>query len=508
MTRLLTFLERPAAVPAIVAALMTAFWAIRTTLLDGLGGDEAEQVLFAQSLRWGYDTANPPLYTWLLIGLFDLFGKSASLVLAFKFAILGAVYIALHFTARRALGPERSLDAALAALSPLLLFFVGWYALFSYSHSLLNALFVILTFGLALRLAGDGRWRVYAALGVVVGLGVLTKYSFSLFLLGLLVAGLTLSETRARILSPRLFLSIAIAVSVVAPHALWLAGSLAALRDAVVYKLEIDAATPWLTGVGQGLVSLGRALFAFLSPLWLVVLLAFPTVFRLRPASPEHSLAAALLGRSFAVTLAALVLMVLAGGVTHFRGNYLFLLILAPLWVFARIPVEARLDRRRKAYAGALAAAAVLALGVLAAKPFVDPARCRQCQELVPYDALAEELVTRGFAGGSLYANWYPLPLAGNLVLHLDTARAISSKFPNIRPSRAEEPGQCLLIWVPVEQGGYNTRTLRILAFQVFNADVPEDTPVTRLELPIPRAREKKILVDFMLLDPGPGECR
>ncbi|MCG8510210.1 MAG: glycosyltransferase family 39 protein, partial [Rhodospirillales bacterium] len=350
--------------------------------------------------------------------------------------------------------------------------------------------------------------RSYAALGVVVGLGVLTKYSFALFLIGLLAAGLSLPQTRSRILSPRLLFSIAVALIIAAPHAVWLAGSFSALQDVIVYKLEIDADTAWLVGVGQGLLSLGRALFAFLSPWWFVVLLVFPAAFRHRPVPQRHSPVAALLGRSFAVILAVMILMVLAGGVTHFRGNYLFLLILAPLWVFARIPAEAQPGGRRKAYTAVVLGAAILAVGTLAAKPIVDPQRCRKCQELVPYETLALELATHGFKGGTLYATWYPLPLAGNLALHLDGARAISSKFPNIRPKRAEPSGQCLLIWVPPEQGGLNTRTLRILAFQVFDAEVPEDTPVTRLEIPIDGASDKKILVDFMLLDPSNGECR
>ncbi len=505
MTRLLAALEKPLVVPALVGVFMASFWAIRVAFLDGLGGDEAEQVLFAQAFRWGYDTANPPLYTWLVIGLFWIFGKSAAVVLAFKFVILGAVYLALHQVARRALGEGRKLDAALAALSPVLLFFVGWYALFSYSHSLLNALFVILTVRAVLGLADDGRWANYAALGVVVGLGMLTKYSYGLFALGLFAAALSLPETRARILSPRLSLSALLVLMVFVPHGFWLLDNAQALEDAVAYKLEIDAATPWIVGVGQGLLSLGRALFAFLSPLWIVLVLVFPALLKL--GKRDLPLAAPLLGRTFASVIALMAVLVLAGGVTHFRGNYLFLLILAPLWAFVRLPVTAQADRRRRIYAGTLAAAAVLALGALAAKPFIDPARCTKCQDLVPYAKLADELTERGFTGGMLYATWYPVPLAGNLALHLDTARAVSTKFPNIRPPMTE-PGQCLLVWVPVEQGGTDAPSVRKWMQRDFAVEVPADTPVTRLELPIPRAPDKHLMIDVMLLDPGLGDCR
>ncbi len=508
MNRLLHALERPAAVPVVVTVLAALWWAVRIALLDGLGGDEAEQVLFAQSFQWGYDVANPPLYTWLLIAVFAVMGKSAGVVLGLKFAALASIYVALHAAARRSLGPERPLDTALAALSPLLIFYVGWNALFSYSHSLLNALFVVLVFMLALRLAADGRWRVYLALGAAVGLGMLTKYTFALFLAGLIAAGLTLPELRRRLLSPRLLVAAAVAALVFAPHGLWLIGSFDDLRAATAYKLEIDAATPWLAGVGNGLLSLVAAFFAFLSPLWLVVFAVFPGLLRPAPDEAAAPLTAALIGRAFAVMAALAGVLVLAGGATHFRGNYLFFLVLFPLWAFARLPKAPASDRRRAVYAALLLAAAAGSTAVLAAKSFVDPGRCRKCQELVPYAALADGLRDHGFTGGTLFASWYPIPLPGNLALFLDEARVISAKFPGIRPPHRAAPGQCLLVWSPLETGGTDAPSISIWARRAFAAEVPPETPVTRLELSMNGNPERRIPIDFILLDPGTGDCR
>jgi 4-amino-4-deoxy-L-arabinose transferase-like glycosyltransferase len=48
---------------------------IRLLISPNLELDEAEQLLLTQQLSLGYGS-QPPLYTWLLSGLFSLFGVS------------------------------------------------------------------------------------------------------------------------------------------------------------------------------------------------------------------------------------------------------------------------------------------------------------------------------------------------------------------------------------------------------------------------------------------------
>lgn len=509
MNNLINILARPAAVHLLVWAVISFYWFIRQFALSGLSGDEAEQVLFAQSFQWGYDVANPPLYTWILMGLFSLFGKSVGLVLALKLVILGALYSALYQAARMSLGPRRTLDAALVGLSPLLMFFVSWHSIFVFSHSLLNGLFVILTYMAALKVFKAGQWRWYIVLGFMIGLGLLTKYSYAMFVLGLVGASLTISDVRRHILSPRMLVVLFIAALVLIPHGQWLYHSLAQVQVITAYKLQITDDISYLEGIGKGLWNIVRALFAFMSPFWVLVLLIFPKTLKPAQASDEQPLASILLGRTFAIVLGLMVAMVVFGGITQFRPNYLFLFIMVPLWVFARLPGELIAGKRRKIYAGLVMSAALLSVAGLAGKSIYDPLRCRKCQYLVPYEEIARELERRGFVGGTVFASMYPAPLPGNLAIFLDNARAVSLKmFRTIRPPLQSETGQCLGVWMAPEIGGPITKDMISEMERNFGMRIDHTTTPTRMEFPYYRMPNKKVIIDYILLDPGSGSCR
>src|SRR5262245_21622617 len=64
----------------------------RVLVSDALELDEAEQTLWTQQLHAGYG-AQPPLYTWLQWGVFQLFGVSV-----FSLALLKNLLLALTYT--------------------------------------------------------------------------------------------------------------------------------------------------------------------------------------------------------------------------------------------------------------------------------------------------------------------------------------------------------------------------------------------------------------------------
>lgn len=505
-------MERPLAIHILVMVLIVAYWSIRMWGFSALGADEAEQVLFAQSFQWGYDVANPPLYTWILLALFSIFGKSIGLTLAFKLFVLGAIYLALYQAARITLGPERRLDAALVGLSPLLIFFVSWNSIFVFSHALLNALFVILTYIAVLKVSQDGKWRWYLALGLFIGLGLLTKYSYAMFGFGLLGASLTISDLRRFILSRRMLVALAVACLVLSPHVLWLFDSVEQIKLTTAFKLQITDDAPYLEGVGKGLWNIIRALFAFMSPMWVLLLLIFPMIVKPTKNPQGPSLDSVLLGRTLILILGLMAGMVVFGGVTQFRPNYLFLMILFPLWVFTRIPAEPVVSTRRKVYAALLMSAAVLSVAGLAGKAIYDPLRCRKCQLLVPFEDIARELENRGFTGGTLFGSIYPAPVAGNLALYMDNARAVSFKLERVhrtsRPPLQSTPGQCLVVWMAPEMHGPITKNMISELVYNFAVEIDPAAEPTRLSFPFHRAPNKKVLIDYILLDPGSGSCK
>lgn len=505
--QLITRLHVPLFSHLLILGMICVYALLRLGFFSGLSGDEAEQVLFAQSFQWGYDYANPPLYTWMVIALFSIVGKTAGVVVGFKLAVLTCLYFAMHQVARICLGDARRFDWSLVTLSPVLLFFVSWQAIFSYSHSLLNALFVIVTFLVVVKLIHTGQIVWYVALGVCIGLGLQTKYAFAMFLLALLGAALTLPDHRRHILDKRTLLSLAIAVVLFAPHGIWLLTSLQELQAAIAYKLEIGKDVTYIEGLALGIQALLKALTGFASPLWLVLLLVFPAaLFKPTPSSTAQDVDR-LLSRTFLGVLVMMVAMVL-GGITQFRPNYLFLLILLPVWVFARLPVTPAPDKRRKIYAAIVVLGCVLSAGGLTAKAVTDPMRCDKCQVFMPYEAIATELKKRGFTHGSILAHWYPNPLAGNLLLYLDNTRMVSTKFPTLVPPQDELDGQCLLVTISQTQGGSDMHNMSARANEAYALDVGKDYPFTQFAVPYVHKPEKQVLIDYAIVDPGVSDCR
>src|ERR1019366_9854761 len=157
----------------------------------GFHRDELQTLSDARHLDWGF-VAYPPLTPFLeRIGL-DLFG--VSLVGLRLFAVI-AQALAIVITGLMAgeLGGGRLAQVAAAlsvALSPLPLFegTEFQYTIFDYLWWVLVAYFII-------RLLKTGNPRWWLAIGAVVGVGLMTKYTMLFFVAGILV-GLLLTPAR------------------------------------------------------------------------------------------------------------------------------------------------------------------------------------------------------------------------------------------------------------------------------------------------------------------------
>jgi MFS family permease len=182
----------------------------------GFHRDELQFLSDARHLDWGF-VAYPPLTPFLEhIGL-SLFGLS--LVGLRLFSVLAqAVVIVVTGLMARELGGNRLAQATAAlavALSPLPLFqgTEFQYSSFDYLWWVLVAYFTIL-----LLKSENPRW--WMAIGAVVGLGLLTKYSILFFIAGIL-GGVVLSRARRYLASGWFWGGIALALVIFLPNFLW-----------------------------------------------------------------------------------------------------------------------------------------------------------------------------------------------------------------------------------------------------------------------------------------------
>ncbi|MDE3187161.1 MAG: glycosyltransferase family 39 protein [Acidobacteriota bacterium] len=184
----------------------------------GFHRDELQFLSDARHLDWGY-VSYPPLTPFLeRIGL-GVFGLSMVGLRLFSVIAQAAAIVVTGLMARE-LGAGRLAQAVAAlavVLSPLPLFngTEFQYTSFDYLWWVLIAYFTI-------RLLKSENPRWWLAIGAVVGLGLLTKYSIVFFIAGIL-GGVVLSSARRYLKSGWFWGGIALALVIFLPNLLWLA---------------------------------------------------------------------------------------------------------------------------------------------------------------------------------------------------------------------------------------------------------------------------------------------
>jgi hypothetical protein len=183
----------------------------------GFHRDELQFLSDAKHLDWGF-VAYPPLTPFVERISMAIFGLS---MVGLRLASVLAQAAAIVITGMMAkeLGGRRlaQIAASLAvALSPLPLFegTEFQYTTFDYLWWVLIAYFTV-----RLLKTEDQRW--WLAVGVAIGLGLLTKYSITFYIAGLLV-GVALSRTRRSFASPWFWGGVALALAVFLPNFVWL----------------------------------------------------------------------------------------------------------------------------------------------------------------------------------------------------------------------------------------------------------------------------------------------
>lgn len=200
---------------AIAAA--AAILHIATNGRYGFHRDELQFLTDARHLDWGF-VAYPPFTPFVERISMALFGLSLAGLRLFSVLAQAAVILVSGLMARD-LGGGRlaQVTTALAvALSPLLIFEATE---FQYTSFAVLWWILVCWFTIRLLKTEDPRW--WLAIGVAIGLGLLTKYSIVFFIAGLL-AGLILSRARRYFLTPWFWAGVAIALLIFLPNLVWL----------------------------------------------------------------------------------------------------------------------------------------------------------------------------------------------------------------------------------------------------------------------------------------------
>jgi hypothetical protein len=238
---------------------------LRTSSPAVLDLDESEQVLAFQHLQLGYGS-QPPLYAWLQWLMFSVFGVNRFALSFLKNLLLFGTYLAMFHAARSLVG----ITGGIIVAASLVLFpQIGWESQRDLTHSVLMTCMAALTLWCYFALLHHPGKMRHALFGLLIGLGLQSKYNFALFALALTMASLLVREHRERLWSRRAWISLAVIAIAVAPHGLWLLNHLDAATRSTLEKMNGSDAG-YIGNVVRGLGSMVSATFLFVTPLWMV----------------------------------------------------------------------------------------------------------------------------------------------------------------------------------------------------------------------------------------------
>lgn len=428
--------------------LAAAYFAAQTLLrifsATSLSLDEAEMLVVTQGFAFGYGGSQPPLYGWLMLIAFKLFGIGIPALAIVKNLLLFVIFTLMFFAGRIVLGSDWKAAVTSAAL--LTIPQVGWKAQFDLTHSVLALLIAALTFYVFLRVLRSGRVIDYLLLGVCFALGVMSKYNYAVFAAALLAGAVTIPSFRARVFSPWILAAFGVGLILLLPHLHWI-WSHPAGAFARVSKLGIATELNVFSASGlsllsfmktlTGCVALAIALFAAIA--------FFPPRQTAAPASdsgwPD---AKQLVLRVLVLSLAFALMLIVAARSTSLRDHWFMpLVMLLPMALFILFERRFTMERMRALgfASAALALAAFFALGFMNFFPDVGDVRTRAS---APYGRLAEKLRTLGFKDGYLLAETHYV--GGNLKMRFPESAAASVEY-GIPESDAREARPALIAW-------------------------------------------------------------
>jgi hypothetical protein len=333
-----------------IAAVALAALALRLFVVNGYGvfRDELYYAACSQHLAWGY-VDHPPLIAAIVFAVRHVLGDSL-LALRLLPALASVACIWLTGLTARRLGASafgQVLAALCAALAPVLMGTEYILSMNAFDH-----LFWALAIFLAASILAGGRPWLWIALGAVVGLGLLNKYSMGFLALGLAV-GFVATPARRLLMRKEPWIGAVLAALLFAPHVAWeIAHGLPTREFILNATLHKNAPLSPLVFIAVSALDV----LPLTLPIWLVGLLGLLFARRLAPFRA--------LGFVFPVVLAVFL-------ATHAKTYYL-----APayLLVFAAggVLVAAWLERGGRRWPRVVALA-VLIPGGLAAVPYAIP---------------------------------------------------------------------------------------------------------------------------------------
>lgn len=225
----------------VFATLILLGWALGAWHWDyAQFGDNVEQYIWSQSPQWGYHK-HPPLPTWLLMGVTQIFGASLGWAPALS-TLCFAITLWLTWQIAKQLANEK-VAAVTVLLWGLLQYFSSRSQL--YNHNTVMVLCITLTAWCALNI--DKSWLWWIGAGIASAAAMMAKYQSIVLLVSILLALVFTGRLRVRVHQWGMALAVAIGVLLFLPHLQWMAQN-----DFITLRYGLQSAQPASLGERLG----------------------------------------------------------------------------------------------------------------------------------------------------------------------------------------------------------------------------------------------------------------
>lgn len=416
---------------------------VRILFSQTLQVDDAEQIDYAQNILLGYPIPQPPLYSWLSWVMFKTFStglfaltllKYMLIFLTFWFTWLVSGQLFQHIQTRY-----------IATFSYLLMPSFAWHMHQGFTHTILLGFGIILSLHALLSLKDNNSIKNYLYFGFSLGIGLMAKYSFLLFMVPLLISAVTVAPFRKIIIKRKILLSIGVFILIIGPHAYWLTQHYQEIFLSIDQKLKVTSdnlLVDRIKSVGQ----FTGAAIAFVVPFSLIFIInSWRKIFNIdKQASKDDS--ALLLNRFYLIILVSIILLAIFVSMPHFKVRWFHpLMMIFPLWMLARIERKTLLSKSiMRWFAVITIIFTILILSIRIAQVTIGPELGKygrlnrpiiETFDKLPESAIKSSIIKTedGFIGSHLLSHYQ----RNNIVI----------EDRNFRKEYYENSTQCLWLW-------------------------------------------------------------
>jgi len=424
-------------------AYLVVHFLIRVLFSQTLQVDDAEQIRHSQELLLGYPIPQPPLYSWLSWIMFQIFGTGLLALTLLKYTIISLTFWLTWLVSGQLF--QHLQTRYIATFSYLLMPSFAWHMHQGFTHTILLGFGIILSLHALLLLKNNNSIKNYLYLGLALGIGLMGKYSFLLFMIPLLISAISIASFRKVITDQKILLSIGIFILIIGPHVYWLTQHYQEIFLSIDQKLKVTSDNLFLDRI-KSVGQFTGAAIAFVVPFLLIFIInSWRKIFNIdKQASKDDS--SQLLNRFFLIILGSVVLLAIFVSMPHFKVRWFHpLMMIFPLWILARIERKTLLSKSiMRWFAVITIIFTVLILLIRIAQVTIGP-------ELGQYGRLNRPIVEtfdklpESTIKDSIIKTEDEF-IGSHLLSHYQKHNVIV-KSRNFRKKHHKEPTQCLWLW-------------------------------------------------------------